>query len=167
MISQAKYNTKSCFALLQLYLALMDGEEIDFEYFSELTGLSKSEFNKKMNDINQMTSDLHLSCLLHRVEIDVSTNETEYKKYKYYFSSRSDYSFDITGLDDELLIRYSAVIVYLKLKKRQYVTSSNLSKLFPNFTRNVFMDLINKLQDVIGEDLYKDEFQSYVIEDFE
>ena len=70
-------------------------------------------------------------------------------------------------LEDEKKVRYSAVIVYLMLKKKQYVKCSNLSNYFPKFDKHTFSVLISKMKDVIGEELYKDEIQSYVIEDID
>lgn len=64
-------------------------------------------------------------------------------------------------------IIYLPVIVYLKLKKDQYVSTSMLSKYFPIFTRDTMSNLIKGLKNVIGEGLYKDEIQSYIIEEVE
>ena len=76
-----------------------------------------------------------------------------------------DYSFSIKNLSEEQLIKYSDVIVYLMLKNKQYVAYDSLSKKFPNFTRPVFSTMIQDFKEIFGEDIYKDEYQSYIIDE--
>ena len=40
-----------------------------------------------------------------------------------------------------------------------------LSNIFPNFSRNIMMDLLNKLKDIVSEDIIKNEINSYIIKD--
>ena len=40
-------------------------------------------------------------------------------------------------------------------------------KYFPKFTKDVFSDMLAKMRSVIGEELFKDELQSYVIEEID
>ena len=89
-------------------------------------------------------------------------------KAKYLFSTTDSWSFKLPeDLDEEKRITYLPVITYLKLKKDQYVSTSMLSEYFPNFTRDTMSNLIKGLKNVIGEELYKDEIQSYIIEEVE
>jgi len=60
---------------------------------------------------------------------------------------------------------YLPVVTYLKLKKRQYVSYDRFTKYVTIITPKVFMNLIAGLKNVIGEELYKNELQSYVIEE--
>jgi len=60
---------------------------------------------------------------------------------------------------------YSMTIVYLMLKNQQYITTKELSNVLPNFNRNVMMNLMNKLRDIVSEDIIKNEISSYVLEE--
>lgn len=166
MKSQIKYNRPLSFALLQVYLALMAGDEIDSEYFTELTGFEKYSYKRVIKLFEAMCNDLHLKTSLVRLETDHSTNKTEYVTYRFTLSSVIDYSFRLPeDLDEEKRIIYLPVITYLKLRKRQYISTAILSAYFPNFTRDIMSKLIKGLKNVIGEELYKDELQSFVIEE--
>ena len=167
MTSQIKYNTKRCFTLLELYLYLIDGEEIDYESFKDMYGLSKNEYLLMINTIDEMTSDLHLECRLQHNKEKIITKETEYFSFKYKFEPASDHEFDASNLTDEKKIKYSAVIVYLRLKNKQKVTYDNLSKFFPKFTRDIFSVMITKFKDIFGEEIYKNEIQSYILDETE
>ncbi|MCR4898285.1 MAG: hypothetical protein K5892_03570, partial [Acholeplasmatales bacterium] len=72
-----------------------------------------------------------------------------------------NYKFDYIDLNDEQRIRYSMPIVYLMLKNQQYITTKELSNIFPNFNRNVMMNLMNKLRDIVSEDIILNEINSY------
>lgn len=166
MTSQIKYNTKTTIAYLQLYIALMEGDEIAYDVFYGITGLSTTIFEDVIKGIKEMVNDLRLACTFKRVKTRVITNKTAYYIYKYKFKDILDYSFTLDdNLDDTKKKTYSAVILYLMLKNKQFVKCSNLSNYFPNFDKHTFNDLITKIKDVIGEELYKDELQSYVIEE--
>ena len=70
-------------------------------------------------------------------------------------------------LDEEKRIIYLPIVTYLKLKNRQYVLCDRLTKYISTITPKVFMNLIAGLKNVIGEELYKNEIQTYVIEEIE
>lgn len=76
-----------------------------------------------------------------------------------------DYKFEYMDLSDEKRIRYSMPIVYLMLKNHHYITTKELSNIFPNFNRNVMMNLMNKLRDIVSEDITLNEINSYVLGD--
>ena len=168
MKSQIRYNKPISFALLQTFLALNEGDEIDYEYFNEMTGFKEVTYKRVINLIDELTQDLHLKTGLVKTEEKVVTNKIEYLKAKYSFSTTDSWSFKLPeDLDEEKRITYLPVITYLKLKKDQYVSTSMLSEYFPNFTRDTMSNLIKGLKNVIGEELYKDEIQSYIIEEVE
>ena len=168
MTSQIKYNTPTIIALLQTYIALMEGDEFTYEYFNEVTGLGNNLYVETMKNIDNMIYDLKLKPKLKRIETDVSTNKTAYITYSYKFILKENYRFTLNyELDDNTKILYSAVIVYLMLKGHQHVGVTSLSKYFPKFTKDVFSDLLSKMRNVIGEELFKDELQSYVIEEID
>ena len=48
------------------------------------------------------------------------------------------------------------------LKNQQYITTKELSIIFPNFNRNIMMNLMSKLKDIVSEDIIKNEINSYV-----
>ena len=168
MTSQIRYNTKTILAHLQLYIAFMEGDKLSVDDIKEITGLTKNIVDNIIKSIKEMVNDLRLACTFKRVKTRVITNKTAYYIYKYKFKDILDYSFTLDdNLEDEKKVRYSAVIVYLMLKKKQYVKCSNLSNYFPKFDKHTFSVLLSKMKDVIGEELYKDEIQSYVIEDID
>lgn len=166
MKSQIRYNKPITFALLQTYMALMDGEEINYEYFNELTGFSLTSYKTVIQMLKEMIEDLHLRTNLVRLETTVETPKTKYQVYRYTLSSIIDYSFQLPeDLEEEKRINYLPTIVYLKLKKKQYVSTATLSTYIPNFTRKTLFVLLNKLKEMIDADIYKDELQSYVLDE--
>ena len=89
MTSLIRYNTKTSFALLQVYIAMMEGDELTFESFNEMTGLSDSVYNHEIiKYLLEMIIDLQLSCSLQRFEMEQSNNKTVYKTYFYELISR-------------------------------------------------------------------------------
>ena len=119
MKSQIRFNKPITFALLQTYLALMAGDSITLDYFTELTTFKEGTYREVINLIKDMINDLRLKTNLQRLETDVSTNKTEYVTYRYEFSSTDSYDFEIPeDLSEEKRITYLPVVTYLKLKKR-------------------------------------------------
>ncbi len=123
---------------------------------------------KTMKLLDEMINDLHLTCQLQRFETDITIPRTRYKTYYYKLISRMDYSFQLNEeIPEDKKIIYFPTIVYLKLKNRQYVALDNLSKYFKNIERVHMSKMLSNMQKVIGEDLYKDKYKSYVIEEIE
>ena len=54
-------------------------------------------------------------------------------------------------------------IAYLMLKNHHYITTKELSNIFPNFNRNIMMNLMNKLRDIVSEDIILNEINSYIL----
>ena len=168
MKSQIRFNKPITFALLQTYLALMAGDSLTLDYFTELTTFKEGTYREVMNLIKDMINDLKLKTNLLRLETKMSNNKTEYVTYRYEFTSTDSYDFEIPeDLSEEKRITYLPVVTYLKLKKKHYVSWDRLTKYIPTITPKVFMNLIIGLKNVIGEELYKNVLQSYVIEEIE
>jgi len=55
-------------------------------------------------------------------------------------------------------------ITYLMLRNHQYITTSYLSKIFPNFNKKNMFNLINKLKEIIPGEIDNNELLSYIIE---
>ncbi len=156
------YSTKQQLALLQIYLAMMDGEIIDFEYFNELTGYGESYYKLTMSAIKSMIYDLHLKCDFQKITQIVETNKTTYKVNSYVLLSKFDYSFKLNKeIPDEKKMLYSSVIVYLELKKEFYVSYDILSNYLPNFSQKTFIHVIEGIKEVIADEVLKNEIQSY------
>lgn len=162
------YNNPTSYALLQIFKAMMDGEQIDYERFYELTGYSRPVYLKTIKLLDEMINDLHLTCQLQRFETDITIPRTRYKTYYYKLISRMDCSFQLNEeISEDKRITYFPTIVYLKLKNRQYVALDNLVKYFKSLDRVHMSKMLSNMQKVIGEDLYKDKYKSYVIEEIE
>lgn len=164
---QTRYNTELTKGLLQVLLYLIDNHQITYEEFTELSSLSKPYFFKIMEMLEEMLEDLDLKATLSKdVIIIKDDNLIEHEAYIYYFRQiGKSYYFNLEQVDEEKRISYSLVITYLMLKNRQYVTLGTLSKILPDFDKKKMFNLINSLKEIIGEELYKNEIQSYVIEE--
>ena len=94
--------------------------------------------------------------------------ERLYREYKYKLIARTDFDFTLNpNLSDDLKKLYLPTILYLKLKNRQKVNLKNLQEYFPNYTKQMHSKTLKYMRNTIGEDLYKDEYKSYVIEEIE
>lgn len=162
MTSQIKYNTQIAMSFLQVYIAMMEGEKLTLDYYKELTGLSEFTYYTFLNDFKEMIDDLRLACILNKFEIDNSNDKTEYKTKYYTLSGKVDYSFELPDdLPEDKRITYSAVIVYLILKNYQFVKFDYLDMYLPNFSRKKLFTLLEKMRDIIGEELYITAVNSY------
>ena len=162
MTSQIKYNTQTSLSLLQVYIAMMQGEKLTLDYYKNLTGLSEYTYYVFLNDFKDMIDDLHLACVLNKFEIDNSNDKTEYISKYYTLSGKVDYSFELPeDLSDEKKIKYSAVIVYLILKNYQLTKFDYLTMYLPDFNRKKLFTLLEKMRDIIGEELYTTTINSY------
>ena len=115
-----------------------------------------------------MINDLHLKCSLERLEETITTSSTKYEISRYKLVSRLNYKFILPeDLEENKRILYFPTIVYLKLKNRQYVSFKDLQLYFPNFNKDISSKFFKKMKELFGEDIYKDELQSYVLDDGE
>ena len=164
MKSQVTYNSPTSFALLQIYLELMDGNAITYDFFEELTGFSKRVYIEVISLLKELVDDLHLTCHVQRLEEEIITNKTRYNQYRYILTSKIDYSFI---LDEDLPLEkkklYLPTILFLKLKNKQFVTLPELKTFFPEYEKRHFQMTLTRLEDILGE-IYKDEYKSYVVE---
>ena len=113
-----------------------------------------------------MLLDLNMKVSLTKESILDKTLDTNQLKTNIYYLTYIDgdeYYFDYSNLSEEKLIRYSMFIVYLMLKNHQYVKPQILEKIFPNFRRSTLITLLDKLQDIIADDITKNELNSYVL----
>lgn len=63
-------------------------------------------------------------------------NKGEFPTNTYFLNTiGEDYFFNIENLTEEQLISYSMTITYLMLRNHQYITTTYLSKVFPNFNK--------------------------------
>ena len=166
MKSQIRYNRPISFAVLQVFLELMSGDDITFNDFEELTSFKNTTYREVMKIIDEMFEDLHIVPKLMVLKTTVSTNKTEYFTYRYSLSSHDDYRYDFPNdIEEEKLITYLPVLAYLRLRSKNYVSWDILSKYYPNFTRHTLSDFLVGFKNVIGEELYKNDIQSYIIKD--
>ena len=162
MTSQIKYNTQTALSFLQVYIAMVNGEKLTLDYYRELTGLSEYAYYTFLNGFKEMIDDLRLACILNKFETDNSNNKTEYKTKYYTLSGKIDYLFTLPeDLSDDKKITYSAVIVYLILKNYQFVKFDYLNTYLPDFNRKKLHTLLDKMRDIIGEELYTTAINSY------
>ena len=112
MKSQIRYNKPISFALLQTFLALNEGDEIDYEYFNEMTGFKEVTYKRVINLIDELTQDLHLKTGLVKTKEKVVTNKTEYLKAKYSFSTTGSWSFKLPEDLEEKTLFNSAVLLH-------------------------------------------------------
>ncbi len=137
-----------------------------YEDFKELTEISPSEFSNTIKIFKNMLNDLKLSMtLITETTPNNYINDMKYNIKTFYLQIIGyDYSFDYLDLNEEQSIRYSMSIVTLILKNQQYITTKELSNIFPNFNRNVMMNLMNKLRDIVSEDILLNEINSYIFD---
>ena len=165
MTSQVRYNTKEQIFLTQFYIYMVDVHHTTYEEFNELMLISQPEFSKFINSFKQMINDLKLNCSLLIEKTYPEEYDSNFKINTYYLQQiGEDYYFEYEHLNEEQLIKYSMIIVYLMLRNHQYVTTSLLETIFPNFTRKTMFNLLNKLKEIIPGEIEKNEIFSYVIE---
>ncbi|MBQ6783959.1 MAG: hypothetical protein IJP63_08160 [Acholeplasmatales bacterium] len=168
MTSQIKYNTETSYSLLKVFIGLMEGDELTYDYYHEVTGLSKTLYKEFLHNFKEMLLDLKLGRSLQMRKTKAENEKTVYYDCYYSLSPRKvdDYRFELPyDVDDNKKILYLPIITYLLLKNKHYVAYDTLANFFPRFTNKTFHYLIEGLKNIIGEELYKDEFQCYVAEE--
>ena len=73
-----KYNTRIIRASLYMLNAMIDLNEIEYEYFNDYTGLSKSSYTRVFRIIQKMIIDLQLNYKLEKVKILHISKYTNY-----------------------------------------------------------------------------------------
>lgn len=166
MRSQAWYNTNTQVFLTQLLMYLYDNKETTYESYTDAMDISPQTFSKYIKIFKNMVKDLHMNAsLVIDKYLDKTTDTNQFKTKVYILQTYSEdkYYFDYNNLSEEKLITYSMTIVYLMLKQHQFVKFEKLVKIFPNFRREILINLIDKLQDLSLDEITKNELKSYVM----
>ncbi len=166
MRSQAWYNTNTQVFLTQFLMYLYDNKETTYESFTDAMDISPQTFSKYVKIFKEMVKDLHMNAsLVLDKYLDKTTDTNQFKTKVYILQTYSEdkYYFEYKDLSEEKLITYSMTIVYLMLKQHQFIKFEKLSKILPNFRREVLINMINKLQDLSLEEITKNELNSYVM----
>lgn len=152
-----RYNTKTIRAVLIIFMEMLNSNEIDFEYFNEYTGLSRTTYYVVRKIIKEMIIDLKLNVLYEIRRIVHITRQTKYYTHKFMLKlpESIDYSYHLSDeLYDIKRMDYSFTIVYLMLKNKEDVNLRVLSKIFPNYTKHKNYTLMHYLRDIVDGDLY-------------
>ncbi len=166
MIYQTKYNTQASKNLLQVFIYMLDKQQITYDEYYELTGQNNFSYTKVMQNLKQMIETLNMQMLLSVGTLPKQENQFEQKLY-ILNTLDEPYKIEYENKNPNELILYSLVITYCLLKQRKYVSLKTLSNILPNFNKQTFSTLISKLKEVISEEIYKNELQSYILEDVE
>ena len=165
MTSQVRYNSQLSKSFVQILLFIIDNNQITSDDFVDITGLDPHRFYEAMAEFRTMLSKLDLNISMLKSTID--KGEVQIKKSIYFFNVDIDpYHYNIDDLNEEELIKYSLVIMYLMLKNHQYVSTITLSRIFPRFDRKTMALLKDSLLDCIAEDIEKNEYQSLILVDY-
>ena len=167
MTSQTFYNTQASKLLLQVLIYIIDNKQITIDEFVDITGADNHLFYIIMPEFRKMLSRLNMNISM--LKSDIDKDEIQIKKSIYFFNIGFDpyYYDDMCQFTEEEQINYSLVIIYLMLKNNQYVSTATLKRLFPRFTKQLMQKLKGTLLEVIGEDIEKNKYQSYILIDFE
>ena len=156
MRTSVKYNTKIQMKILATYLYLIDSHEITFEIFKEEIGGSSSMFSRVMKYMFDAVEALKLKCTMFKVQQQQIFTGYNITYNKYYFQMIGhDYSCSLENLSEEQLIRYSMLIVYLLIKNNVPIRRKTLRSIFPYYDKNKNTLLINRLKQVIAEDIIR------------
>ena len=167
-MTSVKYNTTLQMFLTQRLIYLIDNHHVTREEFNELFEVPSSKFSQYMKEFNQMLEDLKMDIILSKFKRKEDEDSLGNFKTNYsYVTYIEPYKFDYMDLNEEKLIKYSMTIVYLMLKNHQYVTTSLLEDIFPNFNKKTMANLKDKLSLVVADDIGKNEINSYIFLDDE
>ena len=164
---QTRYNTETNKALLQVYLYLIDNHQISYEEFMQISSLPRTKYYVIMDYFKEMVDDLNLKATISKDKVLKLDSCLNYNEFTYYYFRQAgvNYYFNLDDCTDEKKIRYSLVIVYLMLKNRQYVSASILEKQLPDFNRKKMLGIIECLREVVAENIYENEIQSYILDE--
>ena len=166
MRSQAWYNTNTQVFLTQFLIYLFDNKEATYEQFSEASEITPQTFSKYIKIFKNMIEDLHMKVTLFvdtYIDTTIDTNKLKTNNYILQTVGEDKYYFEYKHLNEQQLIHYSMTIVYLMLKQHKYVKFEKLEKIFPHFRRELLITMISKLQDLLIDDISKNELNSYVL----
>ena len=161
------YNSTFNRKLLQLYILLTDEKEITYDSFNEYDKPEPASFSRLINEYQNMIIKLKLNCTLNREEVKNQIDEAYRSSYIYYQTSLfEDYNYNLSLLSDQEKNRYIYVIIYLMLRNREYVSCKLIKdKLKIDVNIRTIQRIIRDIKNIVGFDIYKNELQSYVIDE--
>lgn len=167
-MASVKYNTNLQMFLTQMLIYLIDNHHVTREEFNELFEVPSSKFSQYMREFEQMLEDLKMDIIISKFKRKEDVDSLgNFKTNYYYVTYIEPYKFDYMDLSEDQYVKYSMTIVYLMLKNHQYVTTSLLEDIFPNFNKKTMANLKDKLSLVIADDIGKNEINSYILIDDE
>ena len=167
-MTSVKYNTTLQMFLTQMLIYLIDNHHVTREEFNELFEVPSSKFSQYMKEFEQMLEDLKMDIIISKFKRKEDVDSLgNFKTNYYYVTYIEPYKFDYMDLSEDQYVKYSMTIVYLMLKNHQYVTTSILEDIFPNFNKKTMANLKDKLSLVIADDIGKNEINSYIFLDDE
>ena len=160
------FNSEFNKKLLQLFILLNDEKEITYESFNDYVRTERPFFSKLIKEYHNMLIKLKLKYTLIKEKIQDKDNESYYSYNAYYQTQViEDYSFSINELTDEEKIRYIYVIFYLMLRNEICVTPKKFKQFLNiDINRTSFKRFIDNFKDLVGFDIYKNELQSYILD---
>ena len=167
-MTSVKYNTTLQMFLTQMLIYLIDNHHVTREEFNDLFEVPSSKFSQYMREFGQMLEDLKMDIIISKFKRKEDVDSLgNFKTNYYYVTYIEPYKFDYMDLSEDQYVKYSMTIVYLMLKNHQYVTTSILEDIFPNFNKKTMANLKDKLSLVIADDIGKNEINSYILIDDE
>ena len=167
-MASVKYNTNLQMFLTQMLIYIIDNHHLTREEFNELFEVPSSKFSQYMREFEQMLEDLKMDIIISKFKRKEDVDSLgNFKTNYYYVTYIEPYKFDYMDLSEDQYVKYSMTIVYLMLKNHQYVTTSILEDIFPNFNKKTMANLKDKLSLVIADDIGKNEINSYILIDDE
>lgn len=167
-MASVKYNTNLQMFLTQMLIYLIDNHHVTREEFNELFEVPSSKFSQYMREFEQMLEDLKMDIIISKFKRKEDVDSLgNFKTNYYYVTYIEPYKFDYMDLSEDQYVKYSMTIVYLMLKNHQYVTTSLLEDIFPNFNKKTMANLKDKLSLVVADDIGKNEINSYIFLDDE
>ena len=167
-MASVKYNTNLQMFLTQMLIYLIDNHHVTREEFNELFEVPSSKFSQYMKEFEQMIEDLKMDIIISKFKRKEDVDSLgNFKTNYYYVTYIEPYKFDYMDLSEDQYVKYSMTIVYLMLKNHQYIKTSLLEDIFPNFNKKTMANLKDKLSLVIADDIGKNEINSYILIDDE
>ena len=150
-----KYSTRVIRAIFLMLNAMIDGNEIDYVYFYDYTGLSTTSYYVVFKIISEMVVDLNFAFSYKIKKCIHITKHTTYYSRLHLVDNFVNYSYRINpDLERKKRIDYSMVIIYFMLKNDEEVSFERLKEIFPDFTKVRFKYLLSYLRLLIDEELH-------------
>lgn len=157
-----RYNTKSHFDLLHVFMFMLDERYINYDTYYDLTGKPYSSYRDTMHIFERMVLSLDMNIRLLK-KYKYIEEDCCYRTFYALAYLDSPYSFNTFNASKEELIIYSPVIIYCLLKRNQYVSTSRLSQILPYFDSDKFSNIRKSLNRILSIKLIKNKTKSYEI----